>query len=103
MRALESKVLRADRDNKNRWKISPEALEEWAKNRPDTDRTVAEKRPDTETGQLREELATAKATISGLEARLSDTQADRDAWRRQAERLASEGRPTGLFGRLFGR
>lgn len=65
--------------------------------------------PD-ETG-LREELATTKEALARMEgqaeataARLIDLAADRDAWRQQAERLASEPRTSaGFFGRIFGR
>lgn len=59
--------------------------------------------PDNPDGNLRADLAAAEAKIEGLEARLVDTQADRDAWRTQAERLASEARPIGLIERIFGR
>jgi hypothetical protein len=48
------------------------------------------------------ELASAKATIAGLEARLTDTQTDRDHWRNMVEKMASEVRPTGIWSRLFG-
>ena len=63
-----------------------------------------------ETG-LREELATTKQALARMEgqaeataARLIDLAADRDAWRQQAERLASETRPVtvSLWTRLFG-
>ena len=45
-------------------------------------------------------LAAAEEKILGLEARLSDTQADRNAWRAQAEMLAA--RPEKSFwGRIW--
>lgn len=105
MRALESKNLKAERDNKNRWKISIEALDEWSKNRPDTDRSVTDQWPDTdreETGPIREELAAAKAEIAGLQDRLADTQAERDRLASLLDR-ALEHRQIGFLGRLFRR
>jgi len=34
MRAIETGKLRAERDNSNRWKVDPEALDIWSKNNP---------------------------------------------------------------------
>lgn len=111
MRALESKQLLGERDNRNRWKISLEALEEWAKSRPDTDRqqpvTDQDNVPDM-TGQLREELAEARTEARMLREQLEDLKADRDAWRSRSEklndRLADLSKPQpGLIARIFGR
>lgn len=107
MRALESKSLRGERDNKNRWKISPEAVDNWAKSRPDTDRPETGQNAGidrSETGHIREELAAAKAEIAGLRDRLSDTQAERDRLAGLLERaLEPRTVPKGLFARFFGR
>lgn len=111
MRALSSGDLPAIRDNRNSWKIDTNALDAWAKKRPgpppDTDRAADHSGPDrttpTDTHETLARLAAAEAKIEGLEARLADTQADRDAWRHQAERLASKSRSPGIFGRIFGR
>lgn len=122
MRALSSGDLPAIRDNRNSWKIEAGALDAWAKKRPgpspDTDRSADRAGPDrtitedrtgperttpTDTTATLARLAAAEAKIEGLEARLADTQADRDAWRQQAERLASKSRSPGIFGRIFGR
>ena len=61
---------------------------------------------------LREELAATKQALARMEgqaeattARLVDLAADRDAWKAQAERLASEPRtvaPVSLWSRIFG-
>jgi len=51
--------------------------------------------------EAREGLAAANAHLAALGETVSSLKADRDAWRRQAETLAS--RPTGIFARLFGR
>lgn len=80
MRALESKSLSGIRDNRNRWKISVQVLDEWAKSRPDTDRSEPVTSPVTHLDNpgLLAQIAAAQATIDGLEARLADTQAERD-------------------------
>lgn len=111
MRALSNKQLLGERDNRNRWKISLEALEEWAKNRPDNDRTQEDSDPVTVqdmTGQLREELAEARTEAKMLREQLEELKKDRDAWRNRSEklddRLAELSKPqTGLFARIFGR
>lgn len=107
MRALESKSLRGERDNKNRWKISREALDEWTQYRPVSDRSETGQNTDIdrpETGHVREELAAARAEIAGLRDRLTDTQAERDRLAALLER-ALEPRPgaKGLLARLFSR
>jgi len=56
--------------------------------------------PD-ESGQIRADLAAAQARIEGLEARLSDTQAERDRLAALLEK-ALEPRP-GIIARIFGR
>lgn len=61
---------------------------------------------------LKQELAETKIALAKMEgqaeataARLSDLTADRDAWRTQAQQLASEAKavPVSFLGRLFGR
>lgn len=108
MRALERSELRASRDNSGRWKIASEALDDWMSMRPDRSDVgqSPEKVTDSDHGS---DLAEAKIQIAmlvaqkeGLEARLCDTQKDRDAWRAQAERLASKSRP-GIIERIFRR
>lgn len=48
-------------------------------------------------------IAALEVEIREVRVQLNDVKADRDAWRAQAERLASETRPVGFFARLFGR
>ncbi|WP_288960541.1 helix-turn-helix domain-containing protein [uncultured Sulfitobacter sp.] len=105
MRALASKSLKASRDNRNRWQIELADLEEWAADRPmsvTNDRPVFENMSDHDRDQIAE-MARLEAENGQLRERLADTQADRDAWRAQAERLASEARPVGFLERIFGR
>jgi excisionase family DNA binding protein len=107
MRALDSKDLHGTRDNRNRWKISRKDLDVWCENRTETNRTVSVSDRDTDRNSPMDtygalaRLAAAEAKITGLEARLHEAQADRDAWRAQAERL-SEPRPS-IIERLLGR
>lgn len=51
--------------------------------------------------EAREGLAAANARLAVLDETVSALKADRDAWQRQAEILAS--RPTGILAKLFGR
>lgn len=51
--------------------------------------------------EARERLAAANARLAALDETASTLKADRDAWRRQAETLAS--RPTGILAKLFWR
>lgn len=67
---------------------------------PDATPELTPDNPDN-SGRLREDLATAKAEIEGLEARLVDTQAERDRLAVLLER-ALEPRP-GILSRIFGR
>lgn len=112
MRALERQELRAIRDNRGRWQISPEALEDWLSMRPhdrhypqktpDTPETVQKDTMDSETIGLKVALAKSEAEAEGLRLRLTDTQAERD---RLAHLLdeALKARPTGILARIFGR
>lgn len=109
MRALSSGQLRGIRDNEGRWQIEPEAVDDWMSMRRSPDRQS----PDMTTGhpmvtlsdtpETLAKLAAAEAKIEGLEARVEDLKQDRDEWRRQAQQLASEARPVGIFARLFRR
>jgi hypothetical protein len=78
MRALQNRDLIGDRDNKNRWKITLQALEKWMENRPDIDRTVTDTAPtsDQDSGrsdlilQLTRDHSAAEATIIELRSQL---------------------------------
>lgn len=101
MRALASKSLFAQRDNKNRWQISPDDLEKWVASRPDT---LAHVRPESgHVLDLSGELAASRTEAKLLREQLDDTKADRDAWRSQAEALSRTigGRRTGFWSRIF--
>ena len=81
MRALDSKALQGTRDNLNRWKIAPEDLDLWAKDRPGHDRTQAVTVPDTDRDSDRpDDHMKALANLAAAEARLEElrTIIDRD-------------------------
>lgn len=110
MRALANMTLPAKRDNKNRWLISRTDLDAWSAMRPEqdrtettNDRTVIETDPDmsAELSEIKADLAGARATITGLEARLADTQAERDRLAVMLEK-ALEPKP-GIIARIFRR
>lgn len=115
MRAIQRGELKAIRDNNARWRIDPEALDDWSDQRRSPDRSHSDQSPpaavdtpaNTLTDTVLERIKTAvriaelEKEVSGLQAQLEDVRDDRDAWRRMAER-PSEARP-GLFERIFGR
>lgn len=109
MRALTSGELKATRNNSGRWQITPEALEDWMELRPDdrsrpaiTKDIDGDDRPEqVDTPETLARLATAEARIEGLEARLMDTQAERDRLAGLLDR-ALEPRPS-IIDRIFRR
>lgn len=104
MRALASKSLKASRDNRNRWQIELADLEEWAADRTmsaTNDRPVSANMSDHDRDQVAT-VARLEAENGQLRERLDELRDDRNAWRTQAERLASEARP-GIIERIFGR
>lgn len=110
MRALASRTLPAQRDNKNRWLIKRSDLDTWSANRPDQDRaisptvrSVSENALDmsADLAAIKSDLAASRAEVAGLRDRLSDTQAERDRLAALLDR-ALEPR-TGILSRIFGR
>jgi len=99
MRALERNELKAIRDNSGRWQITPEALDDWMSMWPirsydrQSPSTVSDKDVGQELAAAKIEIATLTSQKEGLAARLDEAQADRDAWKNQAQRL-SEPRPS---------
>lgn len=87
MRAINSKELKAFRDNKNQWKITPNALQEW---RPSTERTGEEVHTlhtpaiNEELIEIREKLAVAVGRAEAAERARDQAEADRDHWRELA-------------------
>ena len=91
MRAINAQELQAIRDNRNQWRINPEALDRWRVSTvrtPDDPHTL-HTRYDAQ--ELREKLAAETARADATEAMLArerealdEVRADRDAWKQQA-------------------
>lgn len=112
MRALQSKELLGDRDNRNRWKITEQALEAWMEMRPDSGRSgpvtpvVSDQDSDRSDAmiQLTRDLAAAEATIVELRSQLEKTDARNADEIRRLERIIERltaPKPT-LLQRIFG-
>lgn len=75
MKAIKEHDLKASRDNRNRWNIASEDLEEWAKNRPATNASLSASVGVTDTTDamltLSREHAAAEATIVELRSQLA--------------------------------
>lgn len=99
MRALKSGELRGERDNRNRWKITREEADRWSGQRPDSDRQMSGH--DRSDPAMNVDTTALETENKLLRERVEELRTDRDAWRRQAERL-SEAR-SGIFGRIFRR
>jgi len=88
MRAINSHKLRAQRDNRNNWRISPEDLSEWYAH---TVRTTHPAHPE-EAPELREKLASETTRADAAERARDQAETDRDRWRGMAEKLAEKPR-----------
>lgn len=118
-RALTSGDLVGVKKNSGHWAIENSDLLDWmertitrAERKPpapaptpgqnEVEALQAELKAVIAAGQeAREGLAAANARLAVLDEAVSTLKADRDAWQRQAETLAS--RPTGILAKLFGR
>lgn len=118
-RALTSGELIGVKKNSGHWAIEHADLLDWmertitrAERKPiapaptpsqiEVEALQAELKAAIAAGQeAREGLAAANARLAALDETVLTLKADRDAWQRQAETLAS--RPAGLLARLFGR
>lgn len=85
MRAIESHKLLAFRDNRNHWKIDPEELDRWASAQWAPSGHVHSEMPTLPTHQDSPETL---AKLAAETARADAAEADRDAWRAMAEKLA---------------
>jgi excisionase family DNA binding protein len=94
MRAIKSHHLSAYRDNKNQWKISQEALDDWRSHtvRTQDDEHTVHSQTDYEI--MRQKLSEQAARADVAEALLARERelnaslaADRDHWRQQAHSL----------------
>lgn len=88
MRAIKSGDLRAYRDNKNHWKITPDSFFAWVNGEGPSSVHSAQET----TGALRERLSAETVRADIAEALLSATEADRDHWREMAKKLVEKPR-----------
>lgn len=99
MRAIKAHELSASRDNRNQWRITPDALESWRAHSvrtplnlhtPHTQETVAELREKLAAETARADIA--EALLAHERKALTATETDRDSWRAVAEKLADRPR-----------
>ena len=105
MRAIESHELQAFRDNRNHWKIDPQALDKWAGAQWTPSEHAHPEAPTLPTLDLAISLARAEAERDALREQLEQIKEDRDHWRKLAEHqqeLSRGRRPRSFFAKLFG-
>lgn len=91
MRAVESREIQATRNNKNQWQITEEALKIWmgAQWAPITNaHQESPTTPTSENVELTAKLAAAETRAELLSTQLDDVKAERDQWRKMAQKLA---------------
>lgn len=112
VRALQDRQISADRDNRGRWMIAPEAIDEWLSRRETPAPTVhlnsvheqhiatlttevealkkAVAERDLHIARLEGEANSHAAQIAAEIARREDTERDRDRWHQAAEAARSD-------------
>lgn len=88
MRAIKTHKLRAERDNRNHWMITPDDLSTWRAQGAHNVRQQIVAHPN-EVMELREKLASEAARADAAERARDQAEADRDAWKQQATALLS--------------
>ncbi|MGB0903196.1 helix-turn-helix domain-containing protein [Halocynthiibacter sp.] len=88
MRAINNHKLKANRDNRNHWRISQDDLDEWCAH---TVRIAHPAHPE-ESPELREKLAAETIRADAAERARDQAESDRDKWRGMAEKLAEKPR-----------
>lgn len=90
MRAIDGHDLRAIRDNKNRWKVSPEDASSWASaqcapsEQPPTEPTPS----PTDLSAIQAENIQLRERLTAATARADAAEAERDRWQAMADKLA---------------
>lgn len=91
LRAIKSQRLKAIRDNRNNWLITPDDLAMWCAAQGAhsvRDSAAAQGVDVAELVELRENLARANARAEAAERARDQAESDRDHWRAMAEKLA---------------
>lgn len=93
MRALSSRELRAIRDNRNAWQITPDDLDEWltAHRGPAQTMTAVHQTDQIQATEIR--AVRAETERDAAIARAEAAERDRDRWQAMAEKLAERPRP----------
>lgn len=109
MRAIECHDLKAIRDNRNHWKVSPEDADRWAAaqwaptgHRPPETPTHAHPDLTSELAAAHAENAQLRERLADRDAAIADLREDREKWRQQAAALLEDKRPKGFLKRLLG-
>ena len=91
MRAIKSQQLQALRDNRNRWQISPQDLDQWCAHTvrtPLIETPAPEPAQADETPTLQAALTAETARADAAERARDQAEADRNQWRDMAQTLA---------------
>ena len=91
MRAIETQELQAFRDNRNRWKIDPTALEKWAGAQLAPSGHTRSEMPTLPTSDT-VEIERLKGQIETERQLRHAAETDRDHWRDIAQKLADQPR-----------
>lgn len=92
LRAIKALKLQAKRDNRGHWRISPDDLADWcAAQGAHSVRPVSDAQGDL-LADLRESLAAVTARADAAERARDQAEAQADAWRAIAEKLAARRR-----------
>ena len=86
MRAIESLNLKAARDNRNHWKISPNDLDEWASTQCAPTKPAHSLHTPKDSPETLAKLAGETARADAAERARDQAEADRDAWREMAQK-----------------
>lgn len=84
MRAIEAREIEAHRDNRNQWRISGDALAQWALN--EQPMPTVYPAPIASEAVLQERIRALETLLAEMRATADDLRADRDAWRAMVQR-----------------
>jgi len=93
MRAIEEKKLIAHRDNHNQWRIDADALAQWAPTGQAQVIAHPAPTPAHVVHELQTRVAVLEVELAGERRRADTAEADRDAWRDQAQQLVKAQKP----------
>lgn len=92
MRAIKAQELQATRDNRNLWRITPDALDMWRASTVRTPTDLHTSHTPEIVAELRERLSAEMVRADSAERARDQAEADRDRWQAMAEKLADRPR-----------